>query len=71
MYGQVSFGEDAPDYDQVYQVFVFVSKFTNDKRSSAHTKEFEKVKRITKSIVEQRKLVLSSLQREMENYWFS
>ena len=71
VYSQVAFGEDAPDYDRVYQVFMFVSKFTNDKRSSAHAKEFEKVKRITKSIVEQRKLVLSSLQREMEKNWLS
>ena len=71
VYSQVAFGEDAPDYDRVYQVFVFVSKFTNDKRNSAHTKEFEKVKRITKSIVEQRKLILSSLQREMEKNWCS
>ena len=70
VYSQVAFGEDEPDYDRVYQAFVFVSKFTNGKKISAQTNKFEKVKRITKTIVEQRKLVLSSLQREMEKNWF-
>ena len=60
VYSQVSFGEDEPDNDRVYQAFVFVSKFTNGKKISAQTNKFEKFKRITKSI-EQRKLVLLSL----------
>ena len=59
-----------PDYDRVYQAFMFVSKSTNGKKISAQTNKFEKVKRITKTIVEQRKLVLSSLQREMEKNCF-
>ena len=49
---------------------MFVSKFTNGKKISAQTNEFEKVERITKTIVEQRKLVFLSLQREMEKNWF-
>jgi hypothetical protein len=69
VYSQVAFGEQEPDYDRLYETFLFVFKLTGSTTTSVQSKD--KVTRIIKNILAQRKLVLSSLQREMERSWSS
>jgi hypothetical protein len=69
VYSQVAFGEQEPDYDRLYETFLFVFKLTGSTNTSVQSKD--KVTRIIKNILVQRKLVISSLQREMERSWSS